>query len=181
MILVSILWYFLYKSAMESNTNDIIQYGNNNNNDIPSTASSKTTIKKSIASLQEEEKSRATIKNNMLLFKEMQNEILSEFYKRYGGKESAMNICKNGLTTFDDNKSKRSIEYTATRILSSVQTLKNSFNLSFGGYSVTVGRGNHFHQSYPFVLEGLLSPIFEKVLDIDFDAYNGKDSSTISD
>ena len=33
------------------------------------------------------------------------------------------------------------------------------FVMAFGGYSVTVGRGNHFEQSYPFIMEKILAPI----------------------
>jgi len=37
----------------------------------------------------------------------------------------------------------------------------HKFRIAFGGYSVTVGRGNYFHQSYPFVLKDLLQKIMK--------------------
>jgi hypothetical protein len=37
--------------------------------------------------------------------------------------------------------------------------LQAEFVMAFGGYSVTVGRGNHFEQSYPFIMEKILSPV----------------------
>ncbi len=35
------------------------------------------------------------------------------------------------------------------------------FVLSFGGSSVTAGHDNFFNESYPFVIEANLRPIFE--------------------
>jgi len=47
----------------------------------------------------------------------------------------------------------------STSILSTSQ--QPEFVMAFAGYSVTVGRGNHLEQSYPFILEKILSPILQ--------------------
>lgn len=33
--------------------------------------------------------------------------------------------------------------------------------MAFGGYSITVGRGNNFTQSYPFIVQGILKPLLK--------------------
>ena len=48
---------------------------------------------------------------------------------------------------------------------------KRPFKIAFGGYSVTVGRGNYFDQSYPFVMERILKDPM-KMLGIDLDVRN---------
>ena len=63
--------------------------------------------------------------------------------------------------------------HTAMRILhtlpnlqfhpKSIQHMNHPFRIAFGGYSVTVGRGNYFHQSYPFVLQRLLNRTMESL------------------
>lgn len=162
-VLISTLCYLFYQSAIQS----FEQKQNILYDTAPPHRASKTITKK-------EEISSNNIKSNLKEFSEMKDKMYHEFYKRYGGKENAMYLYKNGLYTFD---AKKSIEYTATRILSSIKSSK--FNLSFGGYSVTVGRGNYFHQSYPFILENILSPIFEKV-NVAFKVHNGAIGGTPS-
>jgi len=100
------------------------------------------------------------------------SQLRDEFYIRYGGKEMATAMLKKGLRTFENqndknSKSSSSIRATANRFLSamvrheaSISTSKQpEFVMAFAGYSVTVGRGNHLSQSYPFILEKILAPI----------------------
>jgi len=39
----------------------------------------------------------------------------------------------------------------------------NQFVIAFGGYSVTVGRGNFYNQSYPFIMQNVLKPVFKSM------------------
>ncbi|KAL3796749.1 hypothetical protein HJC23_010896 [Cyclotella cryptica] len=107
--------------------------------------------------------------------------IRSEFYTRYGGKEEALAMLKRGLKTFakksweetshaDSVFRTDSLKGTAMRLLKvklhheqqSSQDLPK-FILSFGGYSVTVGRGNHFSQSFPFIFSSILKPLLQSL------------------
>jgi len=109
--------------------------------------------------------------------------VREDFYSRYGGKSEALDMLKRGLRTFENEKnaaaaaaqkSAESVHSTADRYLRSIlrfeeKQLSSSsaaaasqqaeFVMAFGGYSVTVGRGNHFEQSYPFIMEKILAPI----------------------
>ncbi|KAL7443652.1 hypothetical protein ACHAXH_009511 [Discostella pseudostelligera] len=113
------------------------------------------------------------------------SQLREEFYYRYGGEEMAMKMLQRGLRTFEQTNSGKqdndehggSIRATANRFLSAIvrhegdsasipsstqqQQQQPEFVMAFAGYSVTVGRGNHLEQSYPFVLEKILSPILE--------------------
>ncbi|KAL7550465.1 hypothetical protein ACHAWF_015802 [Thalassiosira exigua] len=98
-----------------------------------------------------------------------------EFYERYGGEEAARGILTKGLRTFEAEPSGGAkggaARATADRFLSAVarretgpaasSSTKPTFVAAFGGYSVTVGRGNRLEQSYPFVLKEVLSPLLE--------------------
>ena len=86
-------------------------------------------------------------------------EVRNEFYRRYGGKEVSEAILSKGVHAFG------SVTATAHRILQSASR-KQPFVLSFAGYSVTVGRGNHYQQSFPFVLERILRPLLQHTLDV---------------
>jgi len=55
-----------------------------------------------------------------------------------------------------------SLEITAQRMVSK-KAKGEPFVIAFAGYSVTVGRGNYFNQSFPFVLQDLLKPVFDKM------------------
>ena len=101
--------------------------------------------------------------------------VREEFYIRYGGKSEALDMLKRGLRTFENEKDAKnsmgSVRSTADRYLRSIIRFEEEkqssssashqaeFIMAFGGYSVTVGRGNHFEQSYPFVMEKILAPI----------------------
>ena len=104
--------------------------------------------------------------------------VREEFYTRYGGKSEATGMLNRGLVTFENEKNTAaansfSLRCTADRFLRSIlrseelQSISASslqqaeFIMAFGGYSVTVGRGNHFEQSYPFIMQKILAPILE--------------------
>lgn len=114
------------------------------------------------------------------------SKLREEFYTRYGGKEIATTMLNKGVRTFENKNTKDtsnsiSIRATANRFLSAIvrheyyiplessqqqqrlqqQKEQAEFVMAFAGYSVTVGRGNHLEQSYPFVLEKILSPILQ--------------------
>lgn len=87
--------------------------------------------------------------------------IRSEFHERYGGEEEAEAMLGRGILTMNDSKEEetKAIRHTAERILRALAN--GTFTMSFGGYSVTVGRGNLFSQSYPFVLQTILKSVFQ--------------------
>lgn len=103
------------------------------------------------------------------------SKVRGEFYTRYGGKSEALDMLKRGLHTFEKEHSEKNIDMssvhsTADRYLRSIlrfeenqssssSMMQAEFVMAFGGYSVTVGRGNHFEQSYPFIMEKILTPI----------------------
>jgi hypothetical protein len=92
------------------------------------------------------------------------DKIKQQFYKRYGGKEEADSMLNRGIKSAGSSASEgtRALNHTAERI---IQALRNDkkFVMSFGGYSVTVGRGNYYKQSYPFIMEKVLKPVFESM------------------
>jgi hypothetical protein len=91
-------------------------------------------------------------------------QIRQEFYDRYGGQTEAMSMLKRGIipaSSMDETSTNRAMRHTAERILLAAQNVEKRFVMSFGGYSVTVGRGNYYHQSYPFVMEKVLQPLFK--------------------
>ena len=63
------------------------------------------------------------------------------------------------------------MKHLATRILLASTSLNKKFSMAFGGYSVTVGRGNYFNQSYPFIVQKILLPVF-KQLDVNLEVRN---------
>jgi len=73
-------------------------------------------------------------------------EMRQEFFHLYGGEAASMDIFQRGLRAYGD------INSTAKQLLLCAAN-SEPFVLSFAGYSVTVGRGNYYQQSYPFVLK----------------------------
>uniref|UniRef100_A0A7S1BW83 Uncharacterized protein n=1 Tax=Corethron hystrix TaxID=216773 RepID=A0A7S1BW83_9STRA len=109
------------------------------------------------------------------------------FAERYGGAEMAETILNLGVASFghvlaeseeeemaeDDRALARGLReagitgitsdllHTSKRILAARQD-DRPFVMAFAGYSTTVGRGNYFNQSYPFVAERILrEPMLE--------------------
>ena len=85
--------------------------------------------------------------------------VREEFNKRYGGKEAAQAMLKRGITSFGN------IDATARRMVSAAIE-QRPFVMAFSGYSVTVGRGNFFNQSFPFVVERILQQPLQSILGI---------------
>ena len=75
--------------------------------------------------------------------------VKAEFYDRYGGKNAAEEMQSKTITAYG------SIQETADRILRAIAQ-QDDFVMGFAGYSITVGRGNFFNQSFPFVVERVL-------------------------
>lgn len=127
---------------------------------------------------QEEPKKSSTVEKKLsdnADWRTMIAQIKDTFYIRYGGKEEAMAMLERGIKTAADTET-HAVKHTAERIVRAVMKednnnnaddQRNKFTMSFGGYSVTVGRGNYFHQSYPFILEKILNPLFDKALNLD--------------
>lgn len=76
------------------------------------------------------------------------------YYHRYGGKMAALDLLKRGLQGYG------TVTATAQRLLRAAAQNK-PFVLAFAGYSVTVGRGNYYQQSFPFVLQRIIDPILQ--------------------
>ncbi|KAI2499555.1 hypothetical protein MHU86_14916 [Fragilaria crotonensis] len=83
-----------------------------------------------------------------------------DFVEKYGA--TAIDWYHKAITPFG------SLDTTARRLL----TAENKFVMAFAGYSVTVGRGNHFSQSFPFVLERLFRPVLRDILSVDLEVRN---------
>ncbi|KAL7557355.1 hypothetical protein ACA910_020223 [Epithemia clementina (nom. ined.)] len=97
-----------------------------------------------------------------------------DFSEYYGGEHVARALIDLGLSTFgwdptlpknnnttnpEQQQLPSDLKHTACRI-QSARAAQRPFRFTFGGYSVTVGRGNYFHQSFPFVLERKLHDLF---------------------
>lgn len=93
----------------------------------------------------------------------------NDFSKRYGGETAARAILERGMSTFA-GESQKDIEHTACRIRDAKQN-NRPFKFAFGGYSVTVGRGNFFSQSFPLVMERILRRPFQ-VLGVELQVRN---------
>ena len=78
-----------------------------------------------------------------------------------------------------DNNVLLDLARTADRMIQAKEDSR-PFVLAFGGYSVTVGRGNFFSQSYPFVLEKIVKEIFKDALGIDIVVRNAAIGGTPS-
>ena len=94
--------------------------------------------------------------------------VRTEFETRYGGADAAYAMLARGIRSFPDGKNNdKAIQHTASRFLRSAASSNPKFVASFGGYSVTVGRGNLFSQSFPFITESVLrEPLKEIGVDL---------------
>lgn len=84
--------------------------------------------------------------------------VKDEFVHRYG-KEYADKLFTKGVQSFG------SIDATAQRMVQAAQE-NRPFVVAFSGYSITVGRGNYFNQSFPFVFEQVLKGPMEAILGV---------------
>jgi hypothetical protein len=84
------------------------------------------------------------------------------FSETYGGENAARAMLERGMSTFGSHENGEipsDLQATSCRLLNS----QGDFKIVFGGYSVTVGRGNYFHQSFPFVMQTKLEALFDAV------------------
>ena len=88
----------------------------------------------------------------------------AEFQDRYG--EYSSQILEKGIHLFG------SLDETARRMVRAAAH-NRPFVMAFAGYSVTVGRGNYFAQSFPYVVERILSEPMQQVLNIELQVRNG--------
>jgi hypothetical protein len=112
------------------------------------------------------------------------DDIRHEFFRRYGGRETALQLYRQGIAAYGTPTA------TAERLLrilassspkgpsgngggdNSSKNKRRTLSLSFGGYSVTVGRGNHYSQSYPMVLRDILTPLLQSTVDVKVQVVN---------
>jgi hypothetical protein len=94
------------------------------------------------------------------------DDIRHAFQERYGGSKMSNELLQQGLHMFG------SIDHTAHRLLVASQE-RRPFVMAFSGYSITVGRGNFFNQSFPFVVQNVLQHAMQQVLDIPLEVRNG--------
>jgi hypothetical protein len=105
--------------------------------------------------------------------------LLSQFSARYGGDTAARAILGKALTAFQEEESDmqnpshvpKGLWRTAERFLQA-QKQDRPFRMAFAGYSVTVGRGNYFSQSFPFVVEQILRGPLQKMLGVELNVRN---------
>jgi len=104
----------------------------------------------------------------------------NKFAQLYGGENAGRAMLERGMTGFPNTTTTAS---TSTSTNTSTNTQKSlpsdlvatacriqrardqqrPFTFAFGGYSVTVGRGNYFYQSFPFCMERILRPLFTSI------------------
>jgi hypothetical protein len=91
------------------------------------------------------------------------SEIRAAFHQRYDtAEQTADDMLAKAVARFG------SLQHTATRLLKAAAAAdsKNKvFHMGFAGYSVTVGRGNHLEESFPYIVRDLLQPLFLAQLD----------------
>lgn len=78
----------------------------------------------------------------------------------------ANTLLKKGLHAFGN------IDHTAQRLLAASREGR-PFIMAFSGYSITVGRGNYFNQSFPFVVQDVLQDTVQHILGIPLEVRNG--------
>jgi hypothetical protein len=90
--------------------------------------------------------------------------IRDAFDERYFGYSST--LLERGVKSFG------SIDATAQRMVQAAQAGR-PFVMAFSGYSVTVGRGNFFNQSFPFEVQRILNQPMQQLLGIPLVVRNG--------
>jgi len=97
--------------------------------------------------------------------REILDDVRRQFNERYkvgkngGDILTGAELLRKGLHTFG------SIDHTARRILDATRE-KRPFVFAFSGYSITVGRGNFFNQSFPFIVEQVLKEPLRQIFDV---------------
>lgn len=90
-------------------------------------------------------------------------QIRKDFSERYGS--YAPTLLEKGIQAFG------SLDATAHRMIHAYRQ-QRPFVMAFTGYSVTVGRGNFFNQSFPFVVQRILQVPLQQVLGIPLQVTN---------
>ena len=127
----------------------------------------------------------ANTNTNTTAFWQAADSLRKKFAQAYGGENAARALLERGLTTGTTNttaKNKTAATATAATIppdlmqtacrIQQATDEQRPFRMAFGGYSVTAGRGNHFTQSFPLVLEKQLHTVFNLLLGIPFKVKN---------
>jgi hypothetical protein len=91
--------------------------------------------------------------------------VRDRFAARYG--DYSDRLLERGVQAFG------SLDATAIRILEAARNGRRPFVFAFSGYSVTVGRGNFFNQSFPFEVGRILNEPFQTIFGIDVVVRNG--------
>lgn len=89
--------------------------------------------------------------------KDVIRQLRNEFETRYGSYSKT--LLERGVDEYG------SIEATASRMVEA-SIAGRPFVMAFSGYSVTVGRGNFFNQSFPFEVQRILNEPMQKLLGI---------------
>ncbi|CAB9507028.1 expressed unknown protein [Seminavis robusta] len=153
----------LFGTSMAFLTQHEKQTSGNNNNNIKEDVISKPLATNTNTG--KKEKSASTLLRHQLpappaissqTVKTALDKVKQEFYDRYGGEQAANALYQKTITFFG------AMDKTADRILRAVAQ-QEAFVMGFAGYSITVGRGNFFSQSFPFVVERTLQDILQKV------------------
>lgn len=100
------------------------------------------------------------VPKHVLQFLDAAKKLRQNFAERYGGQVSARALLERSLVVVTNNSSQHSA--MAERIQNAINTT-GLFHMAFGGNSAIAGCGNFFHQSFPFVIEGLLSEPLELI------------------
>jgi len=180
LLVLAAAWFLYLVAAVNSPSLDAASTASEDNdgNDIGASGGSSLLRGPSTSKLQLPAQMAAIDPNELSMAREKITQLRMEFYERYGGETAAKAMLRRGVKTFENNSGSKgtdnavsgSVRSTANRFLSAIvrheaSALSSSeqpkFVMAFAGYSVTVGRGNHLEQSYPFVLEHILSPILE--------------------
>ena len=107
-----------------------------------------------------------TTTNNNKAFWATAESLRTEFAELYGGENAVRAMMERGMTVFPTESEAlqqsppSDLIATACRIRQAKEEGR-PFKFTFGGYSVTVGRGNYFHQSFPFVMNRILETPFQ--------------------
>ena len=124
---------------------------------IPPTPTKMTTTTKSL--LRRQPRLVSTEQGQRIL-----QQVRDQFHHRYMG--ISQELLDKGIHSFG------SIDATAHRFVKAVKE-KRPFVMAFSGYSITVGRGNYFSQSFPFVLQDVLQGPLKELLGISLVVRNG--------
>lgn len=107
--------------------------------------------------------------NNNEQFWDTAADLRAGFAELYGGENAVRAMMERGMSFFpvesahstkEGKQPPSDLVATACRIRRAKEEGR-PFKFTFGGYSVTVGRGNYFEQSFPFVMNQILEEPFE--------------------